>query len=105
MKKHIAFAFSLVFLVFCIGSAAIIHNLLNSTSSLQNLISLHEIDDIRQNLNLRVQKIQSFVHLSALDFSYNLDEIVANIGEMDKAVRDCYKCHHEAPVEKEIHYT
>lgn len=104
MKKHIVFAFLLVFLVFGLGSAAIIYNLLNSTSSLQNLISLHEVDDIRQNLNLRVQKNQSFVHLSALDFSYNLDEIVANISEMDKAIRNCYSCHHKAFVEKELDY-
>jgi len=104
MKKHIVFAFLLVFLVFCLGSTAIICNLLSSTSSMQNLISLHEIDDIRQNLNLRVQKIQSFVHLSALDFSYNLDEIVENIGGMDTAVRGCYNCHHEAAIKKEIQY-
>ncbi|MDD5759393.1 MAG: ATP-binding protein [Desulfobulbaceae bacterium] len=105
MKRHIIFAFLLVFLVYCLGSAVIIQNLLSSTASLQTLISLHEIEDIRQNLNLRVQKIQSFVHLSALDFSYNLDAIVANIDGMDHAVHGCYGCHHDAAVNKEIHYT
>jgi len=104
MKRHIIFAFLLVFFVYCLGSAVIIQNLLSSTASLQTLISLHEIEDIRQNLNLRVQKIQSFVHLSALDFSYNLDAIVANIDGMDQAVHGCYDCHHKAAVEGEIHY-
>lgn len=104
MKRQIVLAFSLVFLVFGLGSAVIVYNLLRSTSSLQDLIKLHEIEDIRQNLNLRVQKVQAFVHLSALDFSYNLDEIITNIDGIDKAVHGCYNCHHSDPVEKEIHY-
>ncbi len=104
MKKQIILAFFLIFLVFGIGSAAIINNLLRSTNSLQNLLDLHKIENIRQNLNLRVQKVQSYVHLSALDFSYNIDEVVSNIQGLDEASKNCLDCHHEANVEKDISY-
>jgi len=105
MKKQIILSFFFIFLVFGIGSAAIINNLLRSTNSLQDLLVLHKIEDIRQNLNLRVQKVQSYVHLSALDFSYNLDEVVSNIQGLAEASENCLSCHHEKGVEKDILYT
>jgi len=105
MKRQLIIAFFLICLVFGLGSAAIINNLLNSTNSLQDLLVLHKIEDIRQNLNLRVQKVQSYVHLSALDFSYNLDEVVSNIQGLAEASENCLSCHHEKAVEKDILYT
>ena len=105
MKKQIALAFFTIYLIFGLGSAAIINNLLRSTSSLQDLLNLHKIEDMRQNLNLRVQKIQSYVHLSAMDFSYNLDDIVTNIQGLEEAAHVCRTCHHEETVTKDISYT
>jgi len=105
MKKQIILGFSIIFLVFGLGSAVIIHNLLRSTNSLQYLLSLHKIEDMRQNLNLRVQKVQAYVHLSALDFSYNLDDIISNIQELETSAKECLTCHHEPEIEKEITYT
>lgn len=105
MKKQIILSFLLIFLVFGLGSAVIINNLLRSTNSLQDLLDLHRIEDIRQNLNLRVQKVQSYIHLSALDFSYNLDDIVANIRELEVAAKNCLDCHHEPAIDKDILYT
>ncbi len=105
MKRQIILGFFFIFLIFGVGSTAIINNLLRSTSSLQTLLNLHRIEDMRQNLNLRVQKVQSYVYLPALEFSYNLDEIIANIHGLETSTQSCLHCHHEQAVANDISYT
>lgn len=105
MKRRIILGFFVTFLIFGLGSAAIINNLLRSTNNLQYLLNLHKIENMRQNLNLRVQKVQSYVHLSALDFSYNIDEIVTNIQGLETTSKNCLTCHHEEDIAKDIAYT
>ncbi len=47
MKKQLQLSFALIIIIFGIGTGAVIHNLLKSTTDLQNLVNLHEIEDIR----------------------------------------------------------
>ena len=105
MKKQITLAFLVIFALFGLGGGVIIYNMMGAVSSLRNLINLHEIEDIRQNLNLRVQKLQSYAYLPALDFSYNIDEVVDNVQQMEAAVEACFDCHHEPAVREDLEYT
>ena len=105
MKKKIIFSFFLIFLLFSLGAGATISRLVQSTSSLRNLIKLHEIEDIRQDLNLRVQKVKAYVLMPGLDFSYNLAEVVENVQLMEETVQKCYGCHHREAIEEDIRYT
>ena len=105
MKKQITLAFLAVFLLFGAGGGLIIYHMMDAVASLRNLIKLHEIEDIRQNFNLRVQKLQSYAYLPAMEFSYNIDEVVDNVQEMEGAVRSCFDCHHTEEVRADLEYT
>ena len=55
MRKYIIISFSLIFLIFGLGAGVTIYHLISTTSNLRQLISLHEIEDIRQELSFSLQ--------------------------------------------------
>jgi len=102
MKKYIITSFTLIFILFGIGSGVTIYHLLNTTSNLRYLINLHEIEDIRQSLSFSLQKIQSYTFSSPAYFADNLDEIIDNANVVNQTVERCHECHHEPGVEAEL---
>ncbi len=105
MKKQIIFSLVLIFLLFGIGSAAIVSNLLNSAASLNNLISLHEIENIRKNVSIRLQSIQGYINLPAKLFSSKTKEIADKTQQLQVATQDCFGCHHPASIVRDIAHT
>ena len=65
MRKYIIISFSLIFLLFGLGAGVTIYHLVSTTSNLRQLISLHEIEDIRQELTFSLQKIQNYIFPSS----------------------------------------
>ena len=85
-----------------LGSGLTLFNLSQTMVSLTELIGLHQIETIRQDLNLSVQKVRAYVHLSGIEFSYNLSEIITNTEKVETRVRDCHNCHHNPEVTREL---
>ena len=102
MKKRITIAFFLIFSLFLSGSGVMIYNLVSTTDTLRNLIGMHEIEDIRQDLFSSVQKVSAYVYGSSTVFTDHLDEVISNTQKMHNAVRRCNECHHEPGVEAEL---
>jgi len=102
MKKQIISSLALIFLLFVLGSGIVIFNLTTTTSNLRYLIGLHEIEDIRQDLNLSVQQVLSYVHAPKNEFSQNLNTIITNVHLLDNALNQCHTCHHTPDVQKEL---
>jgi len=102
MRKYIIISFALIFLLFGLGSGVTIYHLITTTSNLRQLISLHEIEDIRQKLSFSLQKIQNYTFSSPAYFAENLDEIIDNANVVDQTVGKCHECHHEPGVEAEL---
>ncbi len=102
MRRQIIISLALIFLLFVIGSGVAIYNLSSTTANLRHLISLHEIEDIRQDLNLSTQRVLNYVHAPENEFIDNLNELIDNIHLMDKAINRCHTCHHEPDVQAEL---
>jgi signal transduction histidine kinase/ActR/RegA family two-component response regulator/HAMP domain-containing protein len=102
MKKPIIIAFALIFILFGIGSGVTIFNLLATTANLQQLINLHEIEDIRQELSFSLQKIQNYTFSSPDFFAQHLDEIIDNAEIVNNTISRCDECHHEQAVQAEL---
>jgi len=102
MKKRIFIAFFLIFFLFLSGSGIMIYNLVRTTADLRNLIGLHEIEDIRQDLFSSVQKVSVYIYGSSTVFTDHLDEVIKNTQKMHNAIRRCNDCHHQPDVEAEL---
>ncbi len=102
MKKRIIGSLALIFVLFLAGSLAVVYNLSSTTARLRHLISLHEIEDIRQDLNLSVQRVLTYVHASEDVFTDNINEVIQNCNILDEAIERCYSCHHRPAIQKEL---
>jgi signal transduction histidine kinase/ActR/RegA family two-component response regulator len=102
MKKYIIISFAIIFILFGIGSGVTVYHLINTTSNLRHLISLHEIEDIRQELSFNIQKIQNYTFSSASYFSKNLDDIIKIADKAHQTALRCHECHHEPEIEAEL---
>jgi hypothetical protein len=102
MKKYIITSFVFIFLFFGIGSGVMIYHLLNTTSNLRHIVSLHENEDIRQALSFSFQKIQSYAFSSPAYFADHLDEIIDNAELVDATMERCHECHHAPEIEAEL---
>ena len=102
MRKYIIISFALIFIFAGIGSGVSLYHLLNTTANLRNLISLHEIEDVRQALSFNFQKIQSYTFSSQAYLTENIDEIIDNAKEVNQTLIRCNECHHKPEIEVEL---
>jgi signal transduction histidine kinase/CheY-like chemotaxis protein/HAMP domain-containing protein len=105
MKKNIIIAFSLIFILFTIGSGVTIYNLLTTTSNLSYIINLHEIEDIRKELSFSIQKIQTYAYASPDIFAQHLDKVTSTAIIIDETIMKCHDCHHVPAVQAELNAT
>lgn len=102
MRIKITLAFAIIFSLFLIGSGITVYNLVTTSNKLKNLIGLHEIEDIRQELFSSILKVSSYIFASPEIFADHLDEINLHTNTMHNAIRRCNDCHHEPGVLKEL---
>lgn len=82
-----------------------VYSLVTTTRDLRSLISMHEIEDIRQEFRYAVQKVRGHVESSSAEFSERLDDIIVNAKSVDSMIAKCHTCHHTPTVEARITQT
>ena len=91
-------------LIICFSCGAILASLyINRTiSEFSRLIELHQIEDLRKHLVIRIQAVQSDLYTVRTPLAHTLDSIVTNVSELDSASRGCLGCHHIPEVSDRI---
>ncbi len=102
MKKKIFLYLLMLFLFFAAGAIFSTLYIKNTTIELSRLINLHQIEDLRQNLVMSIQTVQSDLYTVRTSLGSKLDSIVKNVAELDKNAEHCTSCHHEPEVAKEL---
>lgn len=102
MKKKIILSFLLLFLLFLTGIAITLYIVNKTTLSLDNLLALHKVEIIRQELVINVQTVQSNLYTSGTLFGKELDVIIDNVLKLEDRVYTCTDCHHEPDVDKDL---
>src|SRR5512145_1862592 len=102
MKRKIVLSLLLLFLIS--GSGAVLSTLFisNTTSTLSRLIKLHQIEDLRQHLIMSIQTVQSDLYTVGTSLGKNLDSIIENVSALDRNSQNCFSCHHDQEVEKNL---
>lgn len=94
MKRRIFIGLGLILLIFVVGSAIAIVSITKTTSSMDRLIMLHQIEIQRESLIIHVQQVQSNIYRSRARKGRDIDLLIAQAQEMDKAINACLGCHH-----------
>lgn len=105
MRRIIITAFAYIFILFFVGSFITVFGLVSTASRLKSLVGLHEIEDIRQELFISIQKVSAYVYASNDVLASNLDELVRSGKIMHDSIKRCNDCHHREEVTKNLDET
>lgn len=99
MKKKIIIFLVSISLIFLAGGIYIISTIETSTSTLDYLIKLHQVEILREHLLLQIKRVQSDLNLWGTPRSRSIETVVTNIRQLDKVSATCYDCHHSPGVQ------
>lgn len=102
MKKKIVLSLFFLFLLFTLGAIMTMFYILRVTTRLDTLITLHQVEILRQDLVINVQTVQSHLYTLGTSFGKELDVIVENVATLDNAVQKCSGCHHSPEITEKI---
>jgi uncharacterized protein YoxC len=99
MKKIIITAIIIICLGFTLGGTYIIISMETATSQLDHVISLHQIEILREQLLIylkKVKKVQSDLSLKNTQHARSIDTVIDNVRFLDKSMARCMGCHQSA---------
>lgn len=98
MKKKIIIGLSIYALIFFLTGVYIIITIETTTSKLDNLIKLHQVEILREHLLINISGIQSGIQSKNL----NGETLMAATSNMEKVADACFKCHHKEDVKERL---
>lgn len=102
MRKKIILAQFIFTSIFVMGGIYLIITIQNATSSLNNLIKLHQVEILREQLVIGAKRVQSDLALHGTHYARTLDTIIDNVVEMNDQAEKCLGCHHSAVMTQKL---
>ena len=94
MKKKIVVGLGVYSLLFLLCGVYIIYIIQSSTSELDRLITLHQVEILREHYLLQVKRVQTDLTLRETRHRRTFDTVVLNVVNMGRIVDTCFDCHH-----------
>ena len=93
MKKRIILAASLICLFFVLGGTYIIYGIENATAKLDHLVTLHQVEILREQLLINTKKVESDLKLRNTPHATGMHTVIDNVVAMETTMTPCYDCH------------
>jgi signal transduction histidine kinase len=94
MRRKIIVGLAVYAVVFSIASAYVIHVIGKATGNLNRLITLHQVEILREHYLLQIRKVQSGLLLVNTEKSKGFDNVVRDVKSMGGVIDTCFGCHH-----------
>jgi len=94
MKRKVVIALTIYSVVFLLAGVYIIRTIRTATTNLDRLITLHQVEILREHYLLEIKRVQADLTLIGTPHSRNFDTVVKHILGMGKMVDTCFRCHH-----------
>ena len=98
MKRKIIIALSVFSLFFFLGGIYIAVTIEQATKEVDNLLRLHRIEILREQLLIELKKAQSDLYLKNTRHAQSIDTVVSHVRTMNTALSGCFSCHHSESV-------
>ena len=102
MKRKIVISLLILFLFFAVGTVIASLHIRTTTSSLERLIKLHQIENLRQDLLMSIQTVQSELYTVGTDLGHQIDTITENVSRLEKSAGGCTTCHHQPELQTKL---
>ncbi len=94
MKRKIILSLLTVFLFSALGGTFAALYIRNTNATLGRLINLYQIEDLRKDLIISIQTVQSDLYTVHTRFAQKPELIAKNITNLEQAAQKCSTCHH-----------
>jgi PAS domain S-box-containing protein len=94
MKKKIIISAIVFTLIFLLCFLYIIFTIEQGTTKLDNLITLHQVEILREHLLLQVKKVQSDLQVKNTRYARTIETVINNVRNMESTANTCFDCHH-----------
>jgi len=102
MKNRIIAFLSVLFAVFTVGAVISMLYINFTTSELKNIITLHSVEILRQDLIIKIQNVEQDLLTVHTELGSRLDKIVGNVTDLDKSINNCTRCHHSPLITQKL---
>jgi diguanylate cyclase (GGDEF)-like protein/PAS domain S-box-containing protein len=102
MKRKITIYLLSFFIFFATGATLASLYIRNTTVEIARVVKLHQIEDLRKDLVLNVQKTQSDLYTVRTSLGRNLDHIVHSVALLQNKAGQCVSCHHEPAIARQL---
>jgi two-component system, NtrC family, sensor histidine kinase AtoS len=102
MKKKILVIILIGSLFFLVNGIYSISTISNTTSELDKLIKLHQVEILREHLLIQIKRVQTDLHLKGTRYARGVDTIVNDVMHMGNTVETCFDCHHTPGVTERL---
>jgi signal transduction histidine kinase len=94
MKRKIVLGLVIYSVVFTLAGVYVIRTIRTATAELDKLITLHQVEILREHYLLQVKKVQANLTLMDTPYSKTFDTVVKNVMNMGRILDTCFDCHH-----------
>ena len=102
MKKKIITSMLFLFFFFATGIVFSTVYIQNTTTSLEWLIKLHQVEDLRKHLILSIQTLQSELYTVGTPLGHKIDTITDNASLLEENAAKCTGCHHSPELDTRL---
>jgi two-component system sensor histidine kinase AtoS len=98
MKRKIIIVLIASSILMVMVGGYIVVSIERSTATLDDLIELHQIEMLREQLLLQVKKVQKDVSMRDTRFFRGTESILVDVDELTSFAEQCFRCHHSEQV-------
>ena len=102
MKRKILLYLLALFLFMVLSAGFATLYIVKTTGTLSRLVTLHQIEDLRKDLIMSIQAVQSDLYTVNTALGRRLDEISDNVSRLNKASSNCTTCHHSPEITAQL---
>ncbi|MBP2678775.1 MAG: hypothetical protein H6Q82_1840, partial [Deltaproteobacteria bacterium] len=90
MKRKIVLGLAIYSVVFSLAGVYVIRTIQTATTDLDKLITLHQVEILREHYLLQIKKVQSDLTLMDTPYSRSFDTVVKNVMNMGRIIDTCF---------------
>lgn len=94
MKRKIIIWIAIFSGIFLTSGIYIVVSIEKGTSTLDNLIKLHQVELLREHLLIQLKRVQSDLFFKNTRYAMGAASMVAHVRAMDMTMNECFDCHH-----------
>ncbi len=102
MKKKILIIVGIFSLFAVAGGAGLIYSIGHSSSNLQELIMLHQVELQREHLLLNIHQVQEDLYSQTTTHPESADSMKNHADTMETSIKACFGCHHTPSVTERL---